>query len=191
MLRRQKGQESYHSCISDGVSCHDLSIFDSIDISLVWSELQKIPRRRDLEVLMSRTLSALKIEPCVFNGIISTFSFYKRSWFSKYLSKQFFQQQWKFQNSPKFLFVWWHVWIKLRHLTGRFSNRSFIHLKIKLKTNFSFNELKHLMDPSGFYFDKRTNYLPNLSSVEKTIGQRDFQAAGSNDHQPMMAIYQK
>lgn len=133
----------------------------------------------------------LKLNSVFFNAIISTFSFYKRSWFSKYLSKQFFQQQWKFQNSPKFLFVWWHVWIKLRHLTGRFSNRIFIHLKIKLKTNFSFNELKHLMDPSGFYFDKRTNYLPNLSSVEKTIGQRDFQAAGSNDHQPMMAIYQK
>ena len=49
---------------------------------------------------------------------------------------------------------------------------------IDLKTNLSFDELKMLMDPSGFYFDKRTGPLP---FVESMIDKSDTSEAHAYD----------
>ena len=59
------------------------------------------------------------------------------------------------------------------------------NLYSQAKTNLSVNELKKLMDPSGFYFDKRTNFLPNLSLVDT-----DPTEADDYDYPPMITIHQ-
>ena len=62
---------------------------------------------------------------------------------------------------------------------------------IEPKPNWSFNEFKKFMDPSGFYFDKRLSYLPNLSFVESMIDTFDAPEADDYDYPPMMTIHQR
>ena len=47
------------------------------------------------------------------------------------------------------------------------------------------------MDPNGFYFDKRTSDLPNLSLVEAMIDTFDAPVADEDDYSSMMKIHQR